>query len=370
MFKRVSLFAISLIIPLFLASCASVERDVGEFEKPAYPPPPEKPRFYWERAFFTSADVKEATAMDKFKAFATGVGAAASGLVKPWGVAAYRGRVYISDTVQRIVAVFDVPGKDFWRIGEDGPGQLLKPIGLAIDRSSGTLYVADNTAKRVVAFDTDGNYLRAFGGRDTFNRPTGVAVSPDGRYLWVIDNGGVDSDNHHLYKFDAVSGELLQTIGQRGKEVGNFNLPMQVATGPDGTVYVNDAGNFRVQAFDSDGNFKSTFGAIGARSGQFSRPKGIATDQDGNVYVVDTTFGNFQIFNSQGQLLLFIGDRSFKGGPGSYVLPAGIAVDEDGRVYVADQYYRRVDVYRPADLPEDQGYLSAQPTKPVARSGK
>jgi DNA-binding beta-propeller fold protein YncE len=365
MLKRIRFFGLSLYILLLLTSCASVDRDI-DFDKPVFPPPPEEPRFYWERAFFSSADVKEVTAMDKFKQFATGTSGSAKGLVKPWGVAAHQGRVYVSDTVQRVVAMFDIPGRDFKLIGEGGPGQLLKPIGMAVDHNTGTLYVADNTAKRVVAFDKDGNYLRAIGGQEVFSRPTGCAVSPDGMYLWVIDNGGVDSDQHHLYKFNAMSGELLMTIGSRGKETGQFNLPMQVATASDGTVYVVDGGNFRIQAFNPDGSFKSTFGAIGNRSGQFSRPKGIAVDPDGNIYVVDATFGNFQIFDPEGQLLLFVGERNFKGGPATYVLPAGIAVDEDGRVYMADQFYRRVDVYRPAHIAENEGWLSA-PETPSAK---
>lgn len=306
--------------------------------------------------------------MDKFRQFATGVSSTSQGLSKPWGVAVYQGRIYVTDTVARVVVEFDVPGRDFKLIGDDGgPGQITKPIGIAVNKNDGTLYVADITAKRIIVYDKDGNFLRAIGGSQILRRPTGVAVSPDGLTLWVIDNGGVDSQQHHLYKFDAFSGELLQTIGNRGKNEGEFNLPLQVATGPDGTVYVVDGGNFRVQAFDPDGTFKMSFGAIGTRSGQFSRPKGIAVDPDGNIYVVDSSFSNFQIFDPQGHLLLFIGQHGFKGLPANYVLPAGIAVDEDGRIYVVDQFYRRVEVYRPADLPADQGYLSSVRAAPAGK---
>ena len=84
-----------------------------------------------------------------------------------------------------------------------------------------------------------------------------------------------------------------------------------------------------------------------------------AIDNDNECRKLQTSFGNFQIFDPTGELLLYIGEHSFKGFPANYVLPAGIAVDEDGRVYVVDQYYRRIDVYRPADLPIDKGYLSS-----------
>ena len=359
MIRKFSLVLGIFGVLLLSFGCATVDQEV-EFKPPVFPPPPEPPRFVWERMFISSADVKELTAMDKFRRFATGAASRSQGLSKPWSVAVYQGRVYVTDTVARLVVMFDVPGRNFKLIGSDGgAGQLSKPIGVAVSRVDGTLYVADITARRVVVYDKDGNFLRAIGGSHTLIRPTGVAVSPDGLVLWVVDNGGVDTQEHHLFKYDAISGELLKTIGTRGKNEGEFNLPLQAATAPDGTVYVVDGGNFRVQAFNPDGTFKKTFGAIGTRSGQFSRPKGIAVDPDGNIYVMDSSFGNFQIFDPDGKLLLFIGQRSFKGMPANYVLPTGICVDEDGRVYTVDQFYRRVEVYRPAGLSIDQGYLSS-----------
>jgi len=342
-----------------ISGCASRTHKEKEFIPPAYPPPPEKPRFIYERTLRSSFDVKEQTAMERFKTFATGSVGAGYGLQKPYGIAVYQGRVYVADTVQRVVLQFDAPGKDFTVIGQEGLGQLSKPIGIDVDRNNGTIYVADNSAKRVVVYDKDGKYLRAIGGSDFFDRPSGVAVSPDGSKIYVVDTGGVDSDNHHMFIFDAFTGEHLKTVGSRGVENGQFNLPLQVSTGPDGTVYVVDGGNFRVQAFYPDGTFKMAYGAIGRRSGQFSRPKGIAADKEGNTYVVDAAFGNFQIFNAKGQLLLYVGDRGFEGKPGEYMLPAGIAVDEDGRVYMVDQYFKKVDVFRPADLPPDKGWLSS-----------
>ena len=357
--KIVYYILIALLLAFVLSSCASRTHKDKEFVPPQYPPPPQKARFIYERTLRSSFDVKEVTAMQRFKTFATGTSGSGYGLQKPYGIAVYQGRVYVADTVQRVVLLFDAPGKDFKIIGQEGLGQLSKPIGVAVDRNNGTLYVADNSAKRVVVFDKEGKYLRAIGGSDYFNRPSGIAVSPDGSQVYVVDTGGVDSQNHKMYIFDAFSGEHLKTVGSRGTENGQFNLPLQAVSGPDGTVYVVDGGNFRVQGFHPDGTYKKTFGAIGRRSGQFSRPKGIASDKEGNVYVVDAAFGNFQIFNSQGQLLLFVGDRGFDGKPGEYMLPAGIAVDEDGRVYMVDQYFKKVDVFRPADLPADKGWLSS-----------
>ena len=347
-----------LLTIALLTGCAGdeIRKQASEL---AYPPPPEEPRFYFERTITSSFDVKEVTTADALRRFATGTMGSADGLGKPYGVAAHRGRIYVTDTVKRAILMFDVPGKDFKLIGTEGPGKLRKPIGIAIGKS-GNIYVADNSAKRAVVFDKDGNFLRAFGGRDLMTRPSGIAVSPDETRAYVIDTGGIETQKHHMLIFDAQTGEHLKTIGTRGRDEGNFNLALQITTAPDGTVYVTDSGNFRVQAFDRDGNFKLAFGSVGRKSGQFARPKGIAADPDGNIYVADAAFGNFQVFDAKGRLLMFIGDRSQTPGPGRYMLPAGIAVDEDGRVYMVDQFFRKVDVFRPAGIEKNQGYLGGE----------
>ena len=68
------------------------------------------------------------------------------------------------------------------------------------------------------------------------------------------------------------------------------------------------------------------------------------------MYVSDAAFGNLQIFDAEGQLLMHIGDRSEQDRPARYMLPSGIAVDQDGRIYMADEFFRRIDVFRTAEL--------------------
>lgn len=349
-----SVFSLISIIAL-LAGCAGGDVRESDFEL-AFPPPPEEPRYVFERMIRSSFDVKEITSADRLRQFATGSMGTAEGLGKPWGVAVHKGKIFVTDTVKRAVLMFDVPGKEFVTIGTEGPGALRKPIGIDVSKD-GEVYVVDNTARRVVVFDINGNYLRSFGSREVFNRPSGVAVNPANTRAYVIDTGGVDSQEHHLYIFDSKTGELLRTVGKRGTGEGDFNLALQVTSSPDGTVYVTDAGNFRVEAFDEEGNFKFAFGKVGRKVGNFARPKGIATDPDGNIYVADAAFGNFQIFNNKAQLLMFIGERAERLEPAKYLLPAGIDVDEDGRVYIIDQFFRKLDIFRPAHLKKEDGYL-------------
>jgi DNA-binding beta-propeller fold protein YncE len=344
------LLPVACSLLLGLSGCATAPPQSFE-PAPVYPAPPDEPRYIYERTLQSNEDVERVTGFERLKVMATGRPPTVRGLVKPYGVAVYQGRVYVTDTAQHVVLLFDIPGQRFRQFGEDEPGRLLKPIGITVSKQ-GEVFVADATARRVLVFNADGAYLRALGSDELLRRPVGVAVSPDGARLYVVDVGGIDNDDHRVQVFDPQSGAHLQTIGTRGEGKGQFNLPLQAATGPDGTLYVVDGGNFRVEAFDAGGRFLFTFGEVGRFPGQFARPKGIATDKDGNIYVVDTAFGNVQIFNKEGHVLMFIGNRDSASKPGKFYLPAGVAVGEDGRVYMVDQYFRKVEIFKPLPAKE------------------
>lgn len=352
---------LALIGLLFLASCAIAPPQVSKSQAiPVFPDPPEEARFIYERTLYSNIDVAK---IDKYAGLQQklfGGTLSGTGLGKPYGVAVYHGRVYVSDTQLRQVAVFDIPEQRFFWVGGDDRGQLVMPMGLDVD-AQGNLYVVDSVAKRVQVYGPNGNFLRTLaagmdGDAKWFERPSGIAVDAAGSRIYVVDTGGVSSDKHRVRVFDAQTGKHLLDFGTRGTGPGQLNLPRDVTIGKDGLLYVVDGGNFRVEVFRPDGTFVQTFGAVGRQGGQFSRPKEVATDPEGNVYIVDAAFGNFQIFTSDGKLLLAIGSRSEKDGMAKYMLPSGIAVDGDGRIYMVDQFFRKVDVYRPAKLAADAGF--------------
>lgn len=355
--------AVILACALLGAGCAVQTQKPAELPPLAFPAPPEEARFIFERAIYSSADVEKEDANADLRRALTGEARRGEGLGKPYGVAVYHGRVYVTDTAKRCVVVFDIPGQRYFKIGEDDAGRLVMPLGLDVDGKS-NLYVADNSAKQVQVYDKDGKFLRTIGGPKYFSRPTGIAVDAEGMRVYVVDTGAVTNEKHRVLVFDAQTGEHLRDIGTRGSGEGEFNLPRDVVVGKDGLLYVVDGGNFRVQVFKPDGTFVQTFGSIGRQSGQFSRPKEAAVDPEGNVYVVDSAFGNFQIFTSDGKLLLAVGGRSEADGRARYMLPSGIAVDGDGRVYLVDQYFKKVEVYRPATLAANAGFAVVQEEAP------
>lgn len=260
-------------------------------------------------------------------------------MMKPYGVSVGPdGKVYVTDTAARRVFSFDPDRRVVAFVGEGRTGRISKPIGVAVDQR-GVVFVADATLRRVFGYRPDGELLIAIGRDGELENPSGLAIDRRSGQLYVADAG-----KHQVLCYSTTTGALVRTIGRRGAEPGEFNFPTNLAVDGAGTLYVADTMNFRVQMFDRDGRVVSTFGEIGDGLGQLNRPKGVAVDSEGHIYVVDASFNNFQIFDQTGQLLLFVG----KGGSvaGEFSLPAGIFIDEKDRIYVADQGNARVQVFQ------------------------
>jgi predicted membrane-bound mannosyltransferase/DNA-binding beta-propeller fold protein YncE len=180
------------------------------------------------------------------------------------------------------------------------------PLGLNAPRSlafanDGTVYVADSRNHRVLHMDIDGKVLHEWGtyadgvsepiDNGTFNEPWGIAIGPDGS-VYVTDTW-----NHRVEKFTA-EGKFITAWGifGQGETPMSFYGPRGLAVDSEGRVYVTDTGNKRVAVFDADGNFITDFGSAGFDPGQFDEPVGIAIDREGTVYVADTWNKRIQTF--------------------------------------------------------------------------
>ncbi len=149
---------------------------------------------------------------------------------------------------------------------------------------------------------------------------------------------------------------LGERAGQ-GKAPGQFDAPRGVAVGRDGSVYVVDTRNARVQQFAPDGAFVRQFGSVGRGDGQFWRernangPTGIAIDAEGFVYVADTWNHRIQKFTPDGRFVTKWGGYTnlVAGPPGGdrtgFYGPRGIAIGPGGEVYVTDTGNARVLVF-------------------------
>ena len=95
-------------------------------------------------------------------------------------------------------------------------------------------------------------------------------------------------------------GEDADVWGTNGSGDGEFAYPAGVAVASDGSVYVADRSNDRIQKFTSEGVFVSKWGTVGTGDGQFTDPIGVAVASDGSVYVTDTENNRIQKFTSEG----------------------------------------------------------------------
>ena len=230
--------------------------------------------------------------------------AAASGATAAVVTNPYEGGQRTIDAIQQIGQV-GVPG--------NAAGQFNFPRAVTVDEA-GNIYVADSGNNRVQVFNPDGTFLRQWGslckldskegcvggGEGQFNEPWGIAVGKDGS-VYVSDTW-----NHRIQKF-TNEGQFVKAwgiFGSTGGELGEPNLfygPRSLAIGRDGNLYAMDTGNKRVQVFTPNGDFVSQFGGGGVVDGRLDEPVGLGQDADGNWYVTDTWNKRIQKFNEAGQ---------------------------------------------------------------------
>ena len=181
---------------------------------------------------------------------------------------------------------FDASGK---LLKSFGAGMVLFPHGLHVDRA-GNVWVTDGLGRggkghQVFKFSPDGKLLLALGkpgtpgsGPDEFNAPSAVVTAPNGDIFVADGHGG--NTNARVVKFDK-NGTFIKAWGKKGAAPGEFDVPHAIAMDSQGRLFVGDRQNNRIQIFDQDGKFLDQWT-------QFSRPSGIYIDRQDNIYVADS----------------------------------------------------------------------------------
>lgn len=234
---------------------------------------------------------------------------------------------------------------ELWQVPEgvpaigSGSGEFAQPLGVAVDPSSGDIYVAERGNARIDEFTAWGEFVKAIG--------------------WKVDASAPAEE------LQVCTYETGCQSGSEGMGPGQFDRPEGLAVDSTGDLYVIDHDNHRVQKFDSDGNFilmfggevdKSTsanvctassgdicgVGTVGTRNGEFaswpSEPPGaqfLAVGPGDQIYVGDQD--RIQVFNAEGEYQSQLGlptEGEVKhGAPGGIGRPEGLAVDANGNVY-------------------------------------
>lgn len=320
---KMSILAGTAVCSLMACSATKAELPKGPF---FFPPPPDEPRIQFLTGFSDSSFVEK---LDTFSLIIAGTPKPddLTKLIKPYGIAVYKGNIYVCDSIAATVYLINPFTKRFESIrGNAGSVALKKPVNLTVDED-GKLYVVDSVRKEIMTYSSDGDYLGMLGkGLDM--KPVAVAV--DREFLYVVDM------EHSVVKIlDKKSGELVREIGANSSsEVDSLALPVGIALDRERMIYTTNIASGKMLKLDLDSHALLSFGRIGDGFGEFARPKGIAVSDDGIIYIVDAGFQHVQMFSPEGRLLMFFGTPGLP--RGSLNLPAAIFITRDNL-----DYYRK-----------------------------
>jgi uncharacterized protein (DUF2147 family) len=308
------------------------------------------------------------------------------------------GNVYVTDRVNHRVQKFDSDGNFLRAWGKDvvsgggtgfeictSPGacqtgtfgglggEMNQPAGLGTD-AAGAVYITDPSNQRIQKFDSQGNFLRAWGKDVVTGGGTGFEICTNAGSCKVGVGGGLGGEmnfpsavaveggsvyattgSHRVQKFDTggtwerawgrdvVSGGgtdfeicIVAPNCKQGVQSGlggEMNFPSGVAVDAAGRVYISDFSNHRIQKFDSQGNWERAWGkdvvsgggtgfeicttatscqagTVGFLGGELNGPRGIATDGAGSVYVAG---------NGSHRIERFAGPASCKGQAATHI---------------------------------------------------
>ncbi len=206
-----------------------------------------------DRLFVTDIKMRHVAVFDAKHKEETSFGADVLG--RPGGVAidTENRLLYVVDTENDVVAVFDADSfKLLRKIGTPGkkhtltaPGTFSLPSNVAVDKD-GNVFVTDTFNDRVEVFDADGNFINTFGkngdGPGYFERPKGVAIDGDG-HVWVVDGA---QDRVQVFDQD---GRLLIYFGKHGEWPGMFMQANDIAIDKQNRVFISEQFLGRVQMF-------------------------------------------------------------------------------------------------------------------------
>lgn len=214
-------------------------------------------------------------------------------------------------------------------------------LGISARNASGVVM-----GQEVLKLSPEGKVLMTLGkegvagtGPDAFDRPTGVAVAPNGD-IFVSDGHAPNQfGTARVVKF-SKEGHFLKAWGRKGSAPGEFDEPHDIFIGGSrGWVYVADRKNNRIQVFDQEGKFFAAWT-------QFGQPSSVFVGRDNSIYVgasfpdASAKKGELRgivIGNAiDGSLKAFIPDPADLDKVIRGTSASGIAADSSGSVYAAD----------------------------------
>ncbi len=239
--------------------------------------------------------------------------------------------LYVADVGNDAVKVLDPMSLEV--VGAIGAGVLSAPHDVAFDWA-GRLWVADSGNDRLVLFlvvDAEAVILAQWPGLPS---PEGVVAGPDGRaYATSAADHGVVA---------IIGRSVVDQVAGRGRGPGEFIRPHDIDVAADGTIYVVDPGNNRIQLLDANLDF---VGELRGPPFDFNEPKYIAFDDAGWLYVADEYNDQIKVFDESRAPVGVIGTGERGNGPGQLDRPEGVTVRGD-HVWVSDTHNHRILLFK------------------------
>jgi len=253
-------------------------------------------------------------------------------LVEPTYAVADGGKVYVSDSGNREIKVFDVRGRYRYAFNKVGQGNKLEyPCGIVI-LGNGNLLVSDSKKGALYEFASGGRFVKEWLAARGKIMPGFMALGPD-KNVYVSDLAG-----EQVVVFDK-EGNILKRLKPQNV---TLDSPQGIAFADRQTVIVGDNANYNVKILGPDGQLQSLFD--GGPQFALTTVKGIARDARGRIYVAETLANVIRVFDDRGNELMSFGKTG--GRPGEFMFPTGISIDKKNRLYVADQGNNRIQVYQ------------------------
>ena len=215
--------------------------------------------------------------------------------------------------------------------GTFGEGELAAPHDAVFDKT-GRLLVADTGNDRIAIYEVSGASAKLVGELKGLAGPEGVAVTADGRVLVSNTRGATLS----VFR----DGRLERSVGRSGSRDGEFSRPHDVEVAPEGSVYVVDSGNDRVQVFDVELKHRVSFGAALKLNG----PKYIAFDGE-RIWLADEDNHRIVLLDRDHKLRGVLGSGKRGRSAGEFYKPEAVLARAPV-VWVIDTYNDRVVLLR------------------------
>jgi hypothetical protein len=294
---------------------------------------------------------------------------AASALEEPRAVAVDRtsGDLFVADPSSEVVDVYNASGSFLTSFGEE-----ILATGVAVDESTGLVFVSDSTENAVGVFKADGKggyaEIGEWAGKALpgggFGEVTGVAVDnsggPSAGDVYVVDGedptlsaGVVDVFRPQPLGPEAgAEGELVRVLSK-----GAMEEPNAVAVdSSSGRVYVGDSVKGAIYEYSDIGVLEAKLNGASSPQGRFGKEE---AEENISAVAVDPTSADLLVAEpEQGLVNEFDSSGAWVGSVPStasaaLIEPAGIGLDATGGLYVSDGTLGRVDVYGPAVVVPD-----------------